>query len=352
MAKIVISNAPPARPRFNEDRQDPFELLQVENTGASKRGNTYWKTIRTCPREHALRNLVQLRRKGDAEALTVGIAFHLALEMYYRAIQAWQSATEPYNGDEYFFGGAQKAEKEAWACIEPLRTAEGYEESYAELERMLSGYFDSYRRKDRWRVIAVEENLEYDDGAMEYSARLDLIVEDYDRGGMWVIEHKSARTVTADLLAGYQLDQQILGQVWLLQNCIELAHYPALKGVIVNITTKHKSGARVERVECMPSRYHLTAFETSMRAWCALAPCFEELGWPQALGNCAGPSRYWSKCDFYDVCYGTPHLSVEQLVNAPPPMGFIRNCEICGNSGYLAPVDALEGPQPCGACRG
>ena len=260
MAKIVVPNAPPKRPRYNEDRADPFELLGVENTGSSKRGNTFWKRLRTCPREHALHDLVRLRRKGDAEALTVGIAFHLALETYYRLIKLWQGAMEPDDGADYFFGGIEEAEQAAWASIAPMRGAEGYEQSYAELERMLGGYFDAHRRHDRWRVVAVEETLEYADAGIEYTARLDLIVEDYDRGGMWVIEHKSARTITADMLAGYQLDQQILGQVWLLQKCVDLAHYPPLKGVIVNITTKHKGGARTERLECMPSRYHLRAF--------------------------------------------------------------------------------------------
>lgn len=331
MARIAIPNVPAARPKRNENRQDPFELLGVENVGASKRGNTHWKRMRTCPREHALYNLVKLRRKGDSEALTVGVAFHHALEVYYRTIQAHQLQIDRYNENpgsnadaDYFFGNVAEAEKLAWASIDGFRGVADYAETYAELERMLAGYFDSYRRKDRWRVIAVEESLEYDDGAMEYSARLDLIVEDYDRNGMWVVEHKTAKTITDDLLAGYQLDQQILGQVWLLQNCVELSHYPPLKGVLVNITTKHKRGARVERVECMPSKYHLSAFAESMRAWCALAPCFEQLGWPQALGNCAGPSRFWSKCDYYDLCYGQPHLSVEQLADAPAPMGFVR----------------------------
>ena len=327
MAKITVANAPPGRPRRNEDRADPFELLGIPNTGASKRGNTHWKRQRTCPRESALHDIVRLRRKGDAEALTVGIAFHNALEVYYRAIQMHQrTVTIAPSGPTppFFFGNIAEAEKLAWASIDGLRGAEGYEETYAELERMLAGYFDIWRRQDHWRIIAVEETLEYDDTGMEYSSRLDLIVEDYVRDGMWVIEHKSARSITDDLLAGYQLDQQILGQVWLLGKCIDLDHYPPLKGVLVNITTKHKAGPKVERVECMPSRYHMAAFEHSLRAWHDLAGHFEAQGWPQALGNCAGPARYWSKCDYYDVCYGMPHLSIEQLAADEPPIGFVR----------------------------
>lgn len=330
MAKIIVPNAPPARARHNESRQNPFELLGIENTGASKAGNTFWKSMRLCPREHALRNLVKLRRKGDAEALTVGITFHLALEVYYLAIQTHQqTVTIPPSGPTpaYFFGNIAEAEKASWASIAPMRGAEGYEETYAELERMLAGYFDNYRRQDRWRIIAVEETLEYDDEGMAYTSRLDLIVECYNRGGMWVVEHKSARTITDDLIAGYQLDQQILGQVWLLDRCIDLSHYPTLHGVLVNITTKHKGGPRFERVECMPSKYHLRAFEESLRAWHQIAPVFEKLGWPQALGNCAGPARYFSKCDYFDVCYGHPAETVEELQKIDPPFGFTKGKE-------------------------
>lgn len=331
MARIVIPNAPPRRAKHNSDRANPAEVLGIEDTGASKRGNTYWKTMRGCPRESALRNIVGLRRGGDSEALTVGLTFHHALEVYYRAIMRHQASfTGPTHQEalgfhDFLWGGLAEAEQAAWESIAPMKGVEGYEATYDEIERMLAGYFDQYRRKDRWRIIAVEETLEYDDEAMEYSARLDLIVECFDRGGMWVIEHKSARAISEDLLAGYQLDQQIVGQVWLLRACVDLTAYPPLRGVLVNITTKHKSGPRFERVECMPSKHHLSAFETSLSAWHAIVPVFEELGWPQALGNCAGPSRYWSRCDYYDLCYGKPDVTVAQLVKEDPPMGFTRD---------------------------
>ena len=170
----------------------------------------------------------------------------------------------------------------------------------------------------------VEENLEYSDDGIEYSARLDLIVEDYTRGGMWVVEHKSARSITPELLAGYQLDQQVLGQLWLLEHCVDLSAYPSLRGVLVNITTKHKTGPKLERLEVSRSRKHLAAFESSMRSWYEVAQVLEDLDWPQALGSCAGPSRYFSRCDYYDLCFGHPDVSVEQLVREEPPLGFIR----------------------------
>jgi hypothetical protein len=339
-------------PTFNKDRRDPTVVLGIMNPGASARGNSYWKLMRSCPREHALQSIVGLRREGDQEALTVGLTFHHALEVYYRCIQAHQYAlgTTAERPDiaspEYFWGATEAAEKLAWKSIDAMASEPGYEDTYAELERMLASYFDCHRRTDKWRILAVEETLEYADegrwrsnidipggredtqtaGPMEYSARLDLIVEDYSAGGMWIVEHKTARSITEDLLSGYQMDQQILGQAWLLRACVDLTRYPALRGVNVNITSKHKT-PKHERCQVMPSRRHLAAFEGSMRSWNALKPAFEHHGWPKALGNCSGPAHYFKKCPYFDVCHGQPEASVADLVRADAPLGYVKTSE-------------------------
>jgi intein/homing endonuclease len=208
MTLITIPGAPPRKPQFNKDRRPPDVVLNIPDPGASPRGNSYWKVVRGCPREHALRNIVGIKKEGDQEALTVGLTFHYALEVYYRCIQAHQHAlgTTAARPDiasaDYFWGATSDAEKMAWRAVYPMSVEPGYEDTYAELERMLASYLDCYRRADKWRIVAVEETLAYADsggafgtpgfqqGAMEYSARLDLIVEDYARGGLWVVEHK------------------------------------------------------------------------------------------------------------------------------------------------------------------
>ncbi len=332
-------------PTFNKDRRPPDEVLGIVNPGASARGNSYWKLMRSCPREHALQHIVGLGHEGDQEALTVGLTFHHALEVYYKAIQAHQwalgtTATRPdIASPEYFWGATGAAEKAAWHSIEPMSTEPGYEDTYEELERMLASYLDVYRRTDRWRIVAIEETLEYADdgfeditwkgdpphivGPLEFSARLDLIVEDYDRGGLWIVEHKSAKAITEDLLSGYQMDQQILGQVWLMDRCVDLSQYPLLRGVVINITSKHKK-TQHQRVDVCPSKRHLAAFEDSMRSWNDLAGAFENHNWPKALGNCSGPAHYFKKCPYFDVCHGQPDATVADLVRQDAPLGFIK----------------------------
>lgn len=293
--------------KLDEPREAAHKVLGVEQGSGSVAGSTFWKGLRLCPREHGLRHVARVARDGDNEALTQGWTFHLALEVYYAALR----------------DGSDRAHAEgaAWAAIEPMRDASGYEDTYADIERMLASYFDFYRGQDDWRIVAVEETLTWVDPGMRYSARLDLLVE--EAGGLWIVEHKTAKTISGDLITGYQLDMQILGQVWLLQQCVDLSTYAPLRGVKVNITSKHKP-PRHERVEVMPSSKHLAAFERSMRDWHVIEGAYKKLGYPQALGNCAGAARFWGKCDYYDVCHGHPERSVEDWSSGELPLGYTR----------------------------
>lgn len=317
--------------RFSTDRRPPHEVLGwATESGPSAKGNSTFRRMRMCPREHALATIARLRRIGDHEALTQGVIFHYALELYYGEIQRAQQAlvtqsaaftddTRPLHALPkeqralIYRQGVEAGEAAAWRAIAPLIGEQGYEETYASLERMLASYFDEYRRRDTWLILAVEENLEYwIDKTFGYTARLDLLVEDLETNRTLIVEHKTARTITDDLIDGYQLDQQVLGQAWLFLNCVDTAAYAPFGGVVVNITTKHKL-PRHQRVDVLPSRYHLQAFQESIVHWNTLEREFEQRGWPKALGNCAGPARYWSRCDFYDVCYGAPELSVDAI---------------------------------------
>lgn len=295
----------PGAPSVDARKRRPAEVvLGVLDAGASVAGSTYYKTMRRCPREHALTHVAGLRTQRRSEALTVGWLFHHALEAYYRS----------------------SSEKAAWEAIQALASEPGYEETYPSVERMIGSYLERYRHHDRWRVLAVEETLTHREPGLSYSARLDLVVHDEADDRLWIVEHKTARAITPDLLSGYQMDMQILGQVWLYHRCVDAGAYPRIGGVRINITTKAVT-PKHERVEVYPSRAHLDAFETSLRDWNALVPVFEKRGWPKALGNCTGPVRYFGTCDFFDLCHGRPEATVAQIAREEPPVGFDRRSD-------------------------
>ena len=314
-----------SRPKeANINRRSVDEVLG-HRTGPSATGSSFYKSLISCPREHGLVHVAKYRQKSEKEALTVGVIFHLAMETYYEAIaeHQWQrEALKAPRDDEYYFGGCPRAQNEAFAALEPFSTEPGYEKTYRDVSFLLSHYFDHYHMQDKWRIIAVEETLGFR-GEFPYTARVDLIVEDATRGGMWIVELKSARAISEDLLLNYQMDLQILGQVWLMKHCVDLSQYPKFRGVIVNIGTKQVK-PQFERLEVCPSDAHLAAFEESVASWHVLRKVYEDLEWPRALGACAGALRGYTRCSFYDLCHAKPEASVAQLASEEPPEGFIK----------------------------
>lgn len=309
MSKIRLTmatddRAPPRRPA-----PVVLDASAPAQTSGSPRGSSYYKRLRRCPREHALAKHALLAPVRDDEALTVGWLFHLGLEVYYRAQLAGADLVE--------------REREVWAKLRPIATEPGYEDTYVTLERCLASYFDRWRDVDHWRVLAVEETVGVRWGRMEYSARFDLLVENLDDKGFWIVEHKTARALTSDLIEGYQLDLQTLGQVWLARSCLDLKALPPFRGVVVNITTKHVKPQH-QRVLVCPSDAHLRAWQQSMGDWTSIAQRMEELGYPQAFGTCTGPDRGYRRCNYFELCHGWPEASWANWAEWDPPEQFVR----------------------------
>lgn len=305
-----------------ERRRLPL-ALGIADSGPSPFGSTVAKTLLACPREYGLRYHAGLTPEFVNDALSTGWLWHYCLELYYRAIMAHQRTSNALsNTPEYWWGGSKAGLAAAYKVLEQLDDEPGYTEVVDDARRALTQYFEVYSDRDKWRVIAVEETIIYQ-GEFNFSTRLDLLIEDLERGGLWIVEHKTARYITSELLDNYQLDLQILGQVWLLKNCIDLTRYPHFGGVIVNIVSKHKTPQTV-RVDVAPSDYHLQAFVDSQRQWNQLKVVMQKMGWPQSLGHCAGYARGYSRCQFFDLCHGHPQRGVLEWSSGDPPYGFLR----------------------------
>lgn len=304
------------------DRRSYDEVLDLRDesgnlirSSSSPRGSTYHKRLQRCAREHALYHGGLRRDFSLSEHLTVGLMVHRALEHFYggRIVGAI--------GDHYR-SLDDNDERRAWNSVINFATEEGYEETWKLVERMLNGYFERYRTSDRnWKVWAVEETVSYYDAGFEWTGRYDGLIE--KEGALWLLENKTAKAITEDLLSGYQMDMQMLGYVWLFKKVIDVHRLPPFAGIIVNLLTKHVT-PRYERVEVCPSRYHLAEFEDSMRRRIQLRGKLEELGWPKILGNCSGSARYFSRCDYFDICHGAPDVSLARLLREEPPMGYVK----------------------------
>lgn len=315
MAEIEFNVAPLQR-KADAPRR-PLDVLGIEDVGASRRGSTYYKTLLSCPREFALRNVVGLRLEQEQKHFTVGKLFHYAMQVFYASQRVFQQQYEKEHRhylkhDDYYWLNEPAAAKAAYKAILPVSEEPGYEDIWEEVERVVDAYLDYYMGRDRFRVIAEEETLEYISQHYDYTARIDLIVQDMKDRRMWIIEHKSAKVIGLDLLESYQMDWQILGQVFLVQRCVDLDKYPRFGGVRVNIASKHKT-PRLVRHDVCPSQAHIDDFEHQMVAWMSVQENMERLGWPKSLGHCSGYARGYSRCTYYEVCHGFPAASVTDI---------------------------------------
>jgi hypothetical protein len=323
---------PRSAEKGSEKRRSPAKVLNVLDQGASVAGSTYHKRLLACPFEFGLHQVARLAPTQKAEALDTGWLFHQALEVYYRAIwehqrRRKQEANE--RGDhcvidnDFFWGqGAVKGYASAFAALEALEGEPGYSEIYPTVRKCVEAYLDQHHQIDKWEIVAIEENIEYH-GAFEYSARLDLVVVDHKDNKLWIIEFKTARYIGKDLVDNYQMDMQILGQVWLLKTCVDTSKLPNFGGVKVCITSKQATPQCVV-VDVLPSRHHLEAFERSIRQWTQMRVLLEQAGWPKSLGHCSGYARGYAKCTYYDLCHAQPLATIEDWAEAEPPMGFVR----------------------------
>jgi hypothetical protein len=324
-----------------KERPSVYQVLQMPDTGASPRGSTYRKSLLQCPHEHGLLYEIGLRPEQPSEALTVGLVFHYALQRYYAEILRYQREfvrkwvekhpEDPwgYRGqDAFFFGNHSDAAAVAWNSIRDLESAPGYLDTWEVVSRVVDRYLDFYNLRDRWEIVAVEVTVEYYgrmSGSFDYTARLDLVVVDWSDGCLYNVEHKTARWVSQDLVDFYDLDLQILGQVWLATNCVDWAKMglPMFGGCKINIASKQKTPVLI-RHDVLPGVQALQAFERMVGQAETLRGVHEMLGWPKSLGHCAGYARGYSKCQFYELCRGYPLETVKSLkLWRDPPSGFV-----------------------------
>jgi hypothetical protein len=286
-------------------------VVETDEPGGSPFGSTFYKTLLRCPHEHALTYRLGFRPEMHSEPLDVGWLFHHGLEAYYNALKGRWDAD-----------ALNRAEHEAFKALTPVSEEPGYEETYESVEKLLSHYFDHYRIYDNdLEVVAVEETLVWRGRYFDYSTRLDLLAIIDDQ--LYIIEHKTAKYITEILVTGYQLDLQILGQVWLLKRCVDLSAFPPFGGVIINIASKQITPQFV-RVSVYPSNDHLEMFEKTMRQLARYAVWAKEHDYPRNLGSCSGFGRGYTRCPFFDLCHGRPDRTIEQLEEEGPPYGFVQ----------------------------
>ena len=309
------------------ERRSPEEVLGLGWSAPSARGSTYWRRVQYCPREHFLANSLNIAQARRSDPLDVGLVWHYALEAYYTALQKHQRGEKLEKNPDVL----------AFEVLQPFFNEQGWGEWAEKLSKMLDSYLDKYHHTDAkyFEILGVEDTLEVgvDVGyGFEYSSRFDLWVNDHEHGRPVLrhIEHKSASRLDHNTISGYTMDQQVLGQIWLGDTCIDPEKHAAYVGAYVNITTKpsaQKGPNAIPQHYRLPvavSPMQLKSWENSMRFWMKQREIQEQWDFPRNYGACV---RRYGRCQFFNLCQGDPEDGLHNLVqlrkkDAAPPEGY------------------------------
>ncbi len=270
-----------------------FDALEIEKLGgASGRGWSNYNMLQRCPRMFQLNHIRKVEVSRESKALSVGIAFHAFMALYYVNLRALQRNEEEGPSpsrlrDELFEQNADP-------------------EYVAEAWRIFAAYADYYEAVgDYLEPIAIEKLAR--DPKTGNTCRYDLIarVNDSakDRGiipGIYVVEHKSASRLDRAATEGWYLDGEVLGQLLIYPRAGLSRLYGKIQGVIVNIAVKTKTPTFHREIVAPPAR-QVAQQGRDLQVWESLERMYRSTNtWPRALAACYG-HRY-GPCHYVDVC--------------------------------------------------
>jgi hypothetical protein len=187
-------------------------------------------TFRQCPMKWELGYRLGYKPSVEKEAFRLGHVWHEIMERHYLTIKAWQdekhggSTRSPARGS---FGETDLLELcagEVGAVMDKLD-----EDTRALMEWAYSGYVEMHGCDPDWRILATEQRgqVALEPGGRELVYVIDLVVEDLDYGGVWIIDHKFVGDLMTD--TEIDLDDQ-LGLYWFAWVRAAVESYKATDG--------------------------------------------------------------------------------------------------------------------------
>lgn len=182
-------------------------------------------TFRQCPLKWSIGYRDGYRPSTEKEAFRLGHIWHEIMEVHYTTIKGFQKNGLPVNGGQPLGEGlgtgrsprrGTVTETELLelcaAAIRPV-LAKLDDTTLALMEWAYSGYVEAHGCDPDWVVIATEQRGQtaLTPGGREIVYVIDLVVEDLDYGGVWIVDHKFPGDLATD--TEIDLDDQ-LGLYW------------------------------------------------------------------------------------------------------------------------------------------
>lgn len=171
-------------------------------------------TFRQCPMKWELGYLKGYKPTVEKEAFRLGHIWHEIMQVHYGVIKEYQEEAEKW------YGMPRRGTVGETDLLETCAGQVGYvldkvDQTTRELmEWAYAGYVQQYGCDPQWRILAIEirgETQLTDEGAA-FVWVIDLVVEDLDYGGIWIVDHKFPGDLATDV--EIDLDDQ-LGLYWI-----------------------------------------------------------------------------------------------------------------------------------------
>lgn len=263
--------------------------------GTSADGWSKVSDLQRCPyryylrHERALQIAPEMLTRESTGALEIGGLVHAALALHYNRM-----LPEGYPG-------WRKNPPAPLDFLEKVADLGGERNFVNEAARLVGGYIENYGYERDIHPVAIE----FPAGQPGiHTCRFDMLAW-WDGGGtapagLWNVESKTASRETADVLEGWWLDGEVIGQHYVFDKfkLAELFHAP-LQGTIINLIIKTHP-PRYRRLEIVMPREVIEAYAEDRGYWSTYRDHCRNVGhWPRKLQGCL--SRY-DMCEFWSHC--------------------------------------------------
>lgn len=263
---------------FEKETKLPFVFSRGSGLGWS-----YWSTLQRCPREFYLTYV----KPVDTESL--GKPYPLEIGSYYHAFQALSLSEDPVPTPT--------------ALRKFLFKHKANPETVGEAWRVFEAYLSYYGESDYLEPLAIEYTAHHK--RSNFSCRYDLIARVSNRNhdliqqGVYIVERKTAAAFTVDVIDGWDLDGEVLGQMLLWDRCGLSKKFGPLRGVIVDIVGKQKE-PKFHRTVVSKDSFRVRRHLQALNHMKAERDRYVKLKkWPMYTANCI---RRYGRCPLYDVC--------------------------------------------------
>lgn len=275
-----------------------LEVMEPEEFvgGPSPTGNSYYSVFEQCPYKFDVAFNQRMKLIQPWEPLEIGGLFHECRARYYNK---YLELAETDIGDKDL---DLECEKVMFDLID--RVEKVVPQIAGETRRILRGWLTTHGPErptdDRHETLLVEVLIETDRG-WPYSGRLDRVIWSEELAGPVIMEIKTASKRSEEMLAGYTMDPQFLGQQYLWRYSKYYKKYGPLKAFVVDLAVK--------TAELRFPRHTVPIINSAIRDWerqrrhtyrdmilCAAAGY-----WPRHRSNCV---QYVKRCGL------TPHCAV------------------------------------------